>query len=193
MNKVWAYVVDGRIAEVIQPMFYDAESPDWQEGDPSRIGEEIPIELRYHPDFVAQCVEITGIDPVPQSGWVVTPDGSGWSFAPWTPPPPTAAEILASQSAKLQQLNQLAAAQKAALTNRIGVINDAIEFEEATPAELAELPVRQAQLTAWKRYAVLLGRVTTQEGWPPNVIWPEQPADGMDLSVSAARPAQASF
>lgn len=185
MNKVWAYVVDGRIAEVIQPMFYDAESPDWQEGDPSRIGEEIPIELRYHPDFVAQCVEITGIDPVPQSGWVVTPDGSGWSFAPWTPPPPTAAEILASQSAILVSLKQTAEAQKVALTNRVGTLNDAIELEMATPEEVAELPLRKAQLVEWKRYAVLLGRVTSQAGWPPDVEWPVQPAAGMDLSISA--------
>lgn len=109
-----------------------------------------------------------------------------------TEQPPLPIEwVLDAQKAILLQLNQLAAAQKAALTNRIGVINDAIEFEEATPAEVAELPVRQAQLTAWKRYAVLLGRVTTQEGWPPNVIWPEQPAGGMDLTISAARPSQA--
>jgi len=138
-------------------------------------------------------------------GWTV-PDGYmaiqtdvasvGWSYSdgvfvpPPTPevPPPTPAEILASQSAKLQGLTQLAAAQKAALTNRIGVINDGVELGEATPAELAELPVRQAQLIEWKRYALYLGRVTSQEGWPPDVVWPTQPAEGMDLTVSASAP-----
>lgn len=66
-------------------------------------------------------------------------------------PPPTETEILASQSLILQQATQLAATQKTALTNRIGTINDAIGFEEATPAESLELPVRQARLTKWKR------------------------------------------
>jgi Caudovirales tail fibre assembly protein. len=106
----------------------------------------------------------------------------------YVPPPPTPEEILASQSVKLQQLTQLAASQKTALTNRIGVINDGIELGEATPAEVAELPVRQAQLIEWKRYALYLGRVTTQVGWPPDVVWPTQPAEGMDLTVSAAAP-----
>lgn len=103
-------------------------------------------------------------------------------------PPPTEAQLLAIASAKLQTANQLASAQKTALTDRIGVINDAIEFEEATPAELTELPVRQAQLTAWKRYAILLGRVTAQPGWYATVDWPVQPDEGMDLTVSAASP-----
>lgn len=100
-------------------------------------------------------------------------------------PPP---DVLAIQSLKLQGLTQLAAAQKSALTNRIGVLNDAIELEEATPSEVAELPVRQAQLIEWKRYAIYLGRVTSQEGWPPDVVWPVQPAEGMDLTVSATAP-----
>lgn len=107
-------------------------------------------------------------------------------------PPPISGEALRiKQSAKLLAASNLAAAQKTALTNRIGVINDAIEFEEATEAEIDELPVRQAQLTAWKRYAVLLGRVTAQAGWYEIVEWPTEPADGMDLSVSAtvSRPA----
>lgn len=102
-------------------------------------------------------------------------------------PPPN---VLAIQSAKLQGFNQLAAAQKIALANRIGTLNDAIELEMATPEEIAELPIRQAQLLEWKRYAVYLGRVTSQAGWPPDVEWPVQPADGMDLTVSATAPEQ---
>lgn len=104
---------------------------------------------------------------------------------------PTPEEVLASQSAILQRANQLAAAQKTALTNRIGVLQDAIDLEMATPEEEAELAPRQAQLLAWKKYAILLGRVTTQAGWYQTVEWPAQPADGMDLTVSAARPTQA--
>ncbi|PVZ56577.1 hypothetical protein C9422_18825 [Pseudomonas sp. B1(2018)] len=96
--------------------------------------------------------------------------------------------ILAVQSAKLQELTQLAAAQKVALINRISTLNDSIELEMATPEEVAELPVRTAQLKQWKTYAVLLGRVTGQTGWPPEVTWPTQPAEGMDLTVSAVAP-----
>jgi hypothetical protein len=100
-------------------------------------------------------------------------------------PPP---DYLAINSTILQQLTQLAAAQKTALTARISTLNDAIELEMATPEEVAELPIRQAQLLEWKRYAVYLGRVTTQEGWPPDVVWPVQPTSGMDLTVSAVAP-----
>jgi hypothetical protein len=109
------------------------------------------------------------------------------------PPPLTEAELLAIQSQKLQGLSQIATAQKTALTNRIGTLNDAIELEMATPEEEAELPVRTLQLKAWKTYAILLGRVTTQTGWYSTVTWPVQPTEGMDLTVSAvAKPVQAS-
>lgn len=125
----------------------------------------------------------------------------GWSYAdgvfsppplPLPPPaiPPTTAEILASQSAKLQGFTQLAAAQKFALTERISQIEDAIVFGDATAAEQVELPKRVTQLAAWKRYSTLLGRVTTQAGWPPEVEWPVQPTEGMGLTVSAMAPAQ---
>jgi|GEM_PF-1564020 len=191
--KVYARIDGGFVVEIIPPAPpYDTEAPDWQEGDESRIGTERPIEVRYPAELVATMVDITDMDPQPVQGWTADLVDGKWLLQPYVAPPPTAAQVLASQSAKLQQLNQLAAAQKAALSNRIGVINDAIEFEEATPEEISELPIRQAQLTAWKRYAVLLGRVTTQEGWPPDVIWPDQPSEGMDLSISAARPTQAS-
>lgn len=116
--------------------------------------------------------------------------GPGWTYGngQFYPPavaPPTPEEVLASQSAKLQSLKAMAEAQKAALTARIGVINEAIEYEMATPEEEAELPTRVSQRKEWGQYAVLLGRVTSQVGWPPDVQWPAPPAAGMDLSVSS--------
>jgi len=104
------------------------------------------------------------------------------------PPPPTDAEIAAANTVKLQQATQLAAAQKSALASRVGTLLDAVELEMATPEEEAELPVRQVQLLAWKKYAIYLGRVTLQEGWALTVAWPTQPAEGMDLTVSASAP-----
>jgi Caudovirales tail fibre assembly protein. len=100
-------------------------------------------------------------------------------------PPP---DYLSINSAALLQATQLAVAQKTALTNRISTLNDAIELEMATPEEVAELPVRTLQLKQWKTYAILLGRVTTQSGWYTVVEWPAQPAEGMDLTVSAVSP-----
>lgn len=119
--------------------------------------------------------------------------GIGWSYATgiFSPPPvvpPTDEQLIAINTSTLQQLTQLATAQKVALTNRIGTLNDAIDLDMATPAEVAELPVRTAQLKAWKTYAVLLGRVTTQPGWALTVTWPVQPTEGMDLTVSASAP-----
>jgi hypothetical protein len=97
-------------------------------------------------------------------------------------------DVLADQSAKLRGFVQLAAEQKLALTSRISTLNDAIDLEMATPEELEELPVRTDQLKQWKTYAVLLGRVTGQPGWPPEVEWPTQPTTGIDLSVSVTSP-----
>jgi hypothetical protein len=86
--------------------------------------------------------------------------------------------------------------QKTALANRISDLESALENigiegqEEfaATPEEQAEYPVRKAQLTKWKNYSILLGRVTAQAGWYSTVAWPVQPTGGMDLTVSAAAP-----
>lgn len=110
------------------------------------------------------------------------------TYSPLGPVVPSPEEILASQSLKLQILISECNAQKNALTNRISTLQDAIDLEMATPEEVAEKPVRETQLKAWKTYGVLLGRVTTQAGWPPNVVWPTKPSAGMDLTVSASSP-----
>lgn len=122
------------------------------------------------------------IEVYPYQGEVEDSDPRYVSFV--NPPP----DYLAINSAKLQALTQLASAQKIAITERISTLNDAIDLEMATPEEEAELPIRTAQLKQWKTYAVLLGRVTSQVGWPPEVVWPTQPAAGMDLTVSAVAP-----
>jgi hypothetical protein len=140
---------------------------------------EEAIEVEY--DFWAHTAQDdSGI-------WMLNADGT-ITLHPFPPHVPSPEEVLASQSAKLQGFKQVAEAQKVALAARIGVLNDAIELEEATPAEIAELPLRQAQLLEWKRYAIYLGRVTTQAGWPPDAVWPVQPVGGMDLTVSASAP-----
>ena len=183
--KSYARVDGGVYVELISPMAYEDESPYWVEGDPSRIGDEIPIELRFTPEFISWLVEITDMNPEPQLGWVHIDGG----FAPWTP---SAEQVLAEQSNKLQGLTQLTNSQKLTLVNRISTLQDAVDnigiegLEEfaATAEEQVELPKRKSQLTKWKNYGILLGRVTSQTGWPPNVTWPTQPTEGMDLTVS---------
>lgn len=158
-------VQDGRVVEFIET-----------DGD---------ITQMFHPSMI--WVDVDGVDGI-DYGWAATESDGEWIFAPYVAPPPTPEQVLTSQSAKLVGLKQLAEAQKTALSNRIGTLNDAIELEMATPEEEAELPLRIAQLKAWKTYAVLLGRVTGQAGWPPDVEWPVQPTEGMDLTVSATAP-----
>lgn len=121
-------------------------------------------------------------------GFKVDSNGKVVVNTEYIPPEESSEQILQRQSVKLQTLTWAAQAQKSALTNRVSTLNDAVELEMATPEELIELPKRKAQLVEWKRYAIMLGRVTSQEGWPPEVDWPVPPLEGMDLTVSAVAP-----
>ena len=131
----------------------------------------------------------------PAAGLALGSNEDGYPI--WVPQPgPTPEQILVAQSAKLSGLKAEAEAQKTALTNRISTLQDAIDnvgvegMEEfaATPEEQIEFPKRKTQLTKWKNYAILLGRVTSQAGWPPDVVWPAKPTEGMDLTVSSVAP-----
>lgn len=68
--KSYCRIDAGVIVERIEPMVYDAESPNWREGEVSRIGQEIPIESRYPASFIESLVDITGVIPAPVEGWV---------------------------------------------------------------------------------------------------------------------------
>jgi len=85
------------------------------------------------------------------------------------------AEQLAAATLELNAKTRLANAQVTALQGRVDAINDAIDGDYALPEEEAELPGRVVQLAAWKKYRVLLGRVSTQVTWPASPVWPIQP------------------
>lgn len=118
----------------------------------------------------------------------------GWGFLPETETPPVPVLSTEQQEqaannlleAKLRQAN----AQVTALQGRVDAINDAIEFEEALPEEIAELPIRNAQLTLWKKYRVALGRVKAAPGWYQTPAWPAMPEPY--TSETSASPVQAS-
>lgn len=63
----------------------------------------------------------------------------------------------------------------AAAQSRIDAINDAVDLNEATEDEMAEIPALTADLAAWKRYRIDLGRVKGLDGWPQDPQWPKRP------------------
>lgn len=141
-------------------------------------------EMFEDPDYI----DVSDRPEITAGSWYDATLGEFVDEPPYVEPEPTPEQILASQSAILVSLKAEANAQKTALNNRVSELNDAIEYDVATPAETAELPLRIAQRKAWGLYAIELGRVTTQAGWPPDVVWPTKPTEGMDLTVSAAAP-----
>lgn len=54
-------------------------------------------------------------------------------------------------------------------TIRIAPLQDAVDLEEATAAEIA-------LLKRWKKYRVDLSRIEQQPGFPTDVVWPVIPA-----------------
>jgi len=106
----------------------------------------------FHPDLV--WVEIPeNADPL--VGWVYE-DGE---FSP--PPPPTE-----------EELEAIAGGHRAALmvwaSQQIAPLQDAVDLEEATTSE-------QAELKAWKQYRISLNRLDQQPGWPTDIQWPVAP------------------
>lgn len=100
-----------------------------------------------------------------------------------------AQDLLRETSAMLNSRTRLATAQITALQSRIDAITDAIEGDYALPEEVEEKPVRVSALAEWKKYRVLLGRVTGLPVWPTQPAWPEQPEPyNEETSVARAAP-----
>ncbi|WP_175878912.1 hypothetical protein [Burkholderia sp. BCC0097] len=55
--KMYAYIYEGVVWEIFQPMVDDQN-------------EEIPLEMQYSPEYLSACVDITDIDPSPMVGWL---------------------------------------------------------------------------------------------------------------------------
>lgn len=93
-------------------------------------------------------------------------------------PPLTAEQALAEQYAKLHALIVESDATKAVLSSRISVLKDAFDLGMETISEVSEKLACEEQLVEWKRYGVLLGRVTSQVDFPAIVDWPLKPTQG---------------
>lgn len=68
--KTYARIDVGKVIEIIEPETFDAEGSAWIEGQPSRIGQEKPIEVRLHPAIVENMIDVSGIEPQPSYGWI---------------------------------------------------------------------------------------------------------------------------
>jgi hypothetical protein len=122
------------------------------------------------------------------NGLCVTISG-GFKVAPPEPlpippePELTPAEIEATAFAVLYSKQRQALAQISAIQSRVDALNylindqdpDDPDYLEPTGAEIAELPVRKAQLKLWNSYRAKLGRVTGLAGWYQTPAWPVIP------------------
>lgn len=113
----------------------------------------------------------------------------GFKIAPPAPPPPppepepTPEELEAVAFASLYARQRQALAQISAIQSRIDALNYLIseqdledpDYMEPTGEEIAELPVRKAQLKLWNTYRAKLGRVTGLAGWYQTPAWPVIP------------------
>jgi len=81
-------------------------------------------------------------------------------------------QTMKDQAAAEQRLAQIAeetAARRDVADDAIAPLQDAVDLEEATEAEVAKLK-------AWKKYRIALIRVPEQPGYPDTIDWPAPPA-----------------
>lgn len=77
------------------------------------------------------------------------------------PPEPVPADPLQQAQEEVARLRAIADA-------AIAPLQDAVDLEEATEAEIV-------LLKEWKRYRVALNRLPEQSGYPANIEWPDPP------------------
>lgn len=112
------------------------------------------------PDDAVEITDETWLDLLKQQseGKVIEAGENGMPVANDAPPLTTA------------QLIEIADSQKSSLmaqaTVEIAPLQDAVDLDEATDSE-------KAQLTAWKKYRVLLNRIDTSTA--PDIKWPAIP------------------
>lgn len=157
----YARVVDGFVAELIAAYFTTEDQWGPGEIDPENptvvpppvlvrpAGTEVPINERFHPDIVAQLVEDPNGEAVPNGTYA---DGV---FGPVPPPPPLTP----------MQLEGIRVSHMSRATLAIAPLQDAVDLEEATAAEVALLRL-------WKQYRIALSRLDLTV---VPLIWPAAP------------------
>lgn len=150
--KSHARIENGQVVEVIDPMFYEIDSPEGSEYT-FKKGDEVSVERRFTPEVAASLVDI---------GSATVNVGDSYKdgvFALYVAPAPSAASILARNTATRDTLLSVA-------TGRIAPLQDAVDLGEATTAETTAL-------TSWKQYRVAVNRVDLIA---QDAQWPAVPA-----------------
>lgn len=90
---------------------------------------------------------------------------------------PVAEFVLTRERALLlvQMRTNEANAKISALQGEVDVLQDAVDLDMATAEEATRLAAAKAELTAWKRYRILLSRVEAQPEFPTTIDWPVKP------------------
>jgi len=141
----------------------------------------------YHPDSAAYLGDSTadesplepGVFLVPAHATVIPPPevaegkqavftGARWILQPIpqpeaAPPPPALTEAQLATVAIDKRDKLLANA-----TLAMAPLQDAVELDDATPAEVV-------LLKQWKQYRVAINRVPQQDGFPHAITWPAAP------------------
>lgn len=115
---------------------------------------------------------------------------TGHYYRTWIVIDPVPQDFIDYYSPEVDRLAKLSNVQVTALQGRVDAIKDAIDFGIETPEEVAELPIREAELREWKLYRIYVGRIKTQAGWAMDIIWPVQPPFYMNELSYASNEAQ---
>jgi hypothetical protein len=143
-------IEQGRAVEIILPLAYEESAADGA----YQAGDEVPIAQRFTPEFVQTLVDISDLSPRPVVGMAY----DGATFSEYVPPPPSAEEVLSTNTAMRDAM--LA---QAALS--IAPRQDAVDLGEATDEDAS-------LLKQWKQYRVALNRLDLMA---TTVSWPKQP------------------
>ncbi|UHH28284.1 tail fiber assembly protein [Pseudomonas veronii] len=86
-------------------------------------------------------------------------------------------QVAARSDIELESRTTTANAKILLLAGRVDTLSYLLsdKSEQPAAAEIAELPVCEAQLKAWRQYSVSLGRITSSDGWPQAPAWPDIP------------------
>lgn len=148
----------------------------------------LPITDIQLADKTPRCVLLEE-DPAPELDYLWQYKAGGLRregmrvFQEWELIEPTVDMWLYDSTNQLNKKSRQAGAQISAISTRILALEWAIDgqdpddpdYEPATPAEIAELPVRKAQLNKWNAYNRNLGKMKTAPTWPVNPQWPVMP------------------
>lgn len=128
-----------------------------------------PVPSATYPDAVEKDKRRVGSDGYVYQAWKVV-TGTDQQYADYN---------TGDLENRLRQANAQVFALQGRVNNLDWLINqqdpDDEDYTEPTADEIAELPVRRAQLTKWNSYTAKLNRVKTAAGWPRTPVWPVMP------------------